>query len=263
MRNKLILLGAVLLLFCDAWSEDELTLKTGAVFKGEIVKNDESGVTIELTGGKGTISLKQEEVASVSLEEPELFALATASYKKGDHEKALRLYREAAGQYASYDWGEKAQFLVGESNLKLRRWENALTAYRELLNTHPQSDYIHRAKLGMAHAHCEQGRYEKAVKIYRALISQEAEIAAQALCGLGNCYFEQEEFESALISYLKVVVLYYDFEGAVEKSLFSSGRCYEKLGDFKRARVTYQEVIAKYPKSEYAKIAEERLRKVK
>ncbi len=271
MRNRVLLivllsLAALLRVFSfNAWSEDEVTLKTGAILKGKVVKDDGSGVAVELAGGKGTVTLKQEEVASISLEEPELFALATASYKKGDYEKALRLYQEVTRRYTNYDWGEKAQFWVGESNLNLRRWADALDAYRELLKFRPQTDFAYRAKLGMAHALYQQKEYEKAIEVYQALMSHQGgvlspPIAARALYGLGNCYFKQGEFEEALVSYLKVVVLYYDFEDWVKKSIFSSGLCYERLGDLKRAKATYQELMEKYPKSEYAKMAEERLK---
>lgn len=264
--RRLILIGVLILCGFNAWAEDEVTLKTGVVFRGEVVKDDGSEVVVELADGKATIVLRWEEIASILIEEPELFAQATAFYEKRSYEKALGLYREIARQYFRYNWGKKAQFRVGELNFKLKRWSDALTAYREFLELHPQTDLTHRAQLGRARVLYQQEQYEKAIKAYRALLEEgdlKRLLSAQALYGLGNCYFKLGEFESALISHLKVVVLFYDFEDWVKKSTFLSGRCYEKLGDFRRARTTYREVIERFAESRYAKMAEERLREIK
>ena len=124
--------------------------------------------------------------------------LAGAMSRMGLHEKALRLYAEAA----SLDGGS-AEAHAGAARMlaALGRWNEAIPRYRSAIEIDPR---IARAHLGLAEALSDAGRPEEAVPSYRSAIeidprSAEAHLGlAEAISKTGMTTEAQWAYERAV-----------------------------------------------------------------
>ena len=114
--------------------------------------------------------------------------------------------------------------------------------------------------------------FSKARQIYDAVIkdpkADDATLAG-AYTGMGDCLFQEasEKFRTggdasvilrdAVLSYLRVVLVYKDQSRYVPKAMFQAGRTFEMMGEGRKpdARRMYSSVIQHYPGSEWASLA--------
>lgn len=93
---------------------------------------------------------------------------------------------------------------------------------------------------------------------------------AGAFAGMGDCLFltamvDQENpdaagLQSALHHYLRVSVLYPEEIRYVPRAIYSAGLCFDMMEDYGRAGKLWRRVMRDFPGSEYATLAEQRLR---
>lgn len=115
----------------------------------------------------------------------------------------------------------------GAEALDGRRFADARAAWAELLNKHPKSDYADNARYW-----------------------------------IGESYYAEKDFASAILEFDKVVR---DYPGGdkVAAALLKQGLAFLEIGEKEGGVATLQDVVKKYPKSEEAKKAKERLQKLK
>ena len=68
---------------------------------------------------------------------------------------------------------------------------------------------------------------------------------------IGETYFLQEQFATAVREYLRVEVLY-GYPRWQSAALLQAGKCYEQLGKWKDAGDAYARLLKLHPKSEFA-----------
>jgi tetratricopeptide (TPR) repeat protein len=119
----------------------------------------------------------------------------------------------------------------------------------------------------------EQPSYDEALETFRDIVedpgSDEATLAA-AYTGIGDCLYRQASaklqqqgldeglqatLQEALLSYLRVVVVYENQSRYVQQALFFSGRIFDLFGTPEgrtSARAMYRRLVANYPASDLA-----------
>lgn len=88
------------------------------------------------------------------------------------------------------------------------------------------------------------------------------EMAANARFWLGDCLYQQKEYELAILEYQKVIA---DF-GQTPKApaaLLKQAMAFEELKEPETAKIVYNKVLEDYPKSEQADAAKKRLQALK
>ncbi len=95
--------------------------------------------------------------------------------------------------------------------------------------------------------------------------SADEETLAGAYTGLGDCQYQlaatsnkPEDIRAALMTFMRVVVLYRDEVRYSPKAMFYAGRCFDKMGgeeDSVRAQKLYKRVIRSHPESPWAEQA--------
>ena len=131
----------------------------------------------------------------------------------------------------------------------------------DLFNRYPFTEFAAPAKLGLAMCLYQQQRYDKAIEIYEELLTRyRDETAAEAMHQLGNCYLSLENYQEALRYYLRVSIIYSHYPQWAAKSQLAAGRCQEYLKKINEARLSYKKVIERYPQTQEAKEASERLK---
>jgi tol-pal system protein YbgF len=115
----------------------------------------------------------------------------------------------------------------GAEALDGKRYADARAAWAELLNKHPKSDYADNARYW-----------------------------------IGESYYAEKDFASAILEFDKVGR---DYPGGdkVAAALLKQGLAFLEIGEKEGGVATLQDVVKKYPKSEEAKKAKERLQKLK
>jgi len=86
----------------------------------------------------------------------------------------------------------------------------------------------------------------------------DGKMAANARFWMGECLYNQNEFELAILDYQKVIV---DFPDNLKApaALLKQGMAFEKLNDAATARIVYQKILDNYPESDQLASAKSRL----
>jgi tol-pal system protein YbgF len=84
------------------------------------------------------------------------------------------------------------------------------------------------------------------------------EFADNAQYWIGETFYDQKRFKSALIEFRKVVDNHPD-GNKVPDGLLKLGYCYHQLGEVAKAKQVWQQVVQLYPKSNPATLARTKL----
>jgi tol-pal system protein YbgF len=107
----------------------------------------------------------------------------------------------------------------------------------------------------------KENAYRQAIEKFRAFLKEypDSELAGNARYWLGECYYQQERYEEAILEYEKVVR---EHKGPkVSAALLKQGLAFHHLGDTKTARFLMKKLIEEYPKTEQAEAARANLKK--
>ncbi|MFQ5427598.1 MAG: tol-pal system protein YbgF [Thermodesulfobacteriota bacterium] len=106
--------------------------------------------------------------------------------------------------------------------------------------------------------------YEKARAVFKRYLSlyPRSRLADHARYWLGEIYYTNGNWERAILEFDRVIKEYPGGD-KVPAALLKEGFSFEKLGSKKEARLLLERLIEKYPKTPEAKIAKERLLKIK
>jgi tol-pal system protein YbgF len=105
-----------------------------------------------------------------------------------------------------------------------------------------------------------QGRYALALGNYREYLKRfpDAELADNAQYGVGECFFAQAAFDSALVEYSRVGARWPTGDRA-PAALYKTGLCQDRLGRGADARKTFENLVKRFPQSGEAQLARDRL----
>jgi len=145
----------------------------------------------------------------------------------------------------------------------LKQWERDLQLAGKCIQQFPDSPYLPQALYEKGWAQQNLGRLEEATATYTEVIAKSnKEPAAKAQFMIGEIQFQQRKHADAIISYV-TVVSNYGYPKWQAHSLYEAGRCYEVLKKPRPARRQYERLIEKFPDSEHAPLAKQRLRDLK
>ncbi|UUO09237.1 tetratricopeptide repeat protein [Blastopirellula sp. J2-11] len=180
-------------------------------------------------------------------------------------------FSEAAKLFNDVDALARGRELSWNATVSLRRaqlaahlgdWDEALRLADLAVVSHP--DFEQRFELDYLRGRClaRQANFAEARKAYQRVIDSRlggaTETAAMAQWMIGETYFHQKNYQSAIQAYSRVAALY-DFPRWKAGSLLQIGKCYEISRQWDKAQKYYDEVSAGYPKSFFAGEAQQRL----
>ena len=124
----------------------------------------------------------------------------------------------------------------------------------------PDEDEIYR----QAKAAFDQGDSDAARVKFKELLERypKSERADNAQFWIGEIYYREKWYEKAILEYQKVIENY-PKGNKVPASLLKQGFAFLNLGDKANSRLILQELIKAYPKTNEAKIAKDKLKKLK
>jgi tol-pal system protein YbgF len=109
----------------------------------------------------------------------------------------------------------------------------------------------------------KEKNYKGAYKLFEQSLSGQPgdEQAAKALYLMGECQFNQGEYDLAILDYQKVITNY-SGDPHSAAALLRQGMAFEKLTDKETAKMIYTKLNTEYPDSREAKLAKDRLEKL-
>lgn len=110
----------------------------------------------------------------------------------------------------------------------------------------------------------DKGDFDAAREGFQELIKQypKSKNADNAQFWIGEIYYREKWYEKAIVEYQKVVENY-PKGNKVKSSLLKQGYAFNNIGDKSNARLILKELIRKYPQSNEAKIAKQKLLQIK
>ncbi|MBU0674580.1 MAG: tol-pal system protein YbgF [Proteobacteria bacterium] len=108
----------------------------------------------------------------------------------------------------------------------------------------------------------KQDKYKNASQIFTEFIEKypKDKLRANAQYWLGDCLYNQDEFELAILEYQKVIDGHAG-HSKVPAALFKQGLAFEELNDKGTARLVFQKLIDQFPGSKEATSAKSKLNK--
>lgn len=193
------------------------------------------------------------------------FWLAEAAYRQADYkaagERLRQLAEEMRGRQAN--WLPMIPLRQAQILAQKKEWHDALEIASQIETDYPDFDQQYEVDYLMGRCQAALGNFDDARSDYRRVTRSEAgaktETAAKAQWMIGETYFHQEDYESALREYLRVEILY-DFPTWQAAALLQAGKCHERLGEWQPAVELYARLLKDYSQTEFAKDASERLK---
>lgn len=195
------------------------------------------------------------------------FLVAEAAYRQAEFDRAGELFRELAETTGGRTdkWLpmvplRRAQILAHE-----KQWHDALEMAEQIEPDFPEFEQLYEVDYVIGRCQASSGRFDDARAAYRRVVKSESgaktETAAKAQWMMGETFFHQKNFESALREYLKVEILY-DYPQWQAAALFEAAKCHEHLGEQKEAEELFAKVAKSYPDSPLAKDAAQRVKTI-
>ena len=190
------------------------------------------------------------------------FMIAECRFEQKEHAEALKAYAAVQG-LANKDFQALTLLHAGESAAQLKQWEESLKWLSGASEQLPDSKYLPQIMCEQAWALQNLNRTDEALKLYEQVIAKTGtETAAKAQFMIGEIQFAAKQHAEAIKSYFKVIYGYSVPRWQSEAS-YEAARCFEVLKKPTQAVKMYEELVAKFPDSETAPAAKERLAELK
>ena len=154
----------------------------------------------------------------------------------------------------------RAQIFAHES-----RWTEALEIASSIPSAFEDFPQQYEADYVIGRSLAAGAQFEEAREAYRRVIRSpeggKTKTAAMAQWMIGETYFHQKEFESALREYLRVEILY-DYPTWQAAALLQAGKCHESLGQWQQATELYTRLLKQFPETSFTQEATRRLQVV-
>ncbi|MEL6329434.1 MAG: tetratricopeptide repeat protein [Planctomycetota bacterium] len=154
---------------------------------------------------------------------------------------------------------ETALLRLGEAAAQAQRWDDsreAFAAHREEFGDGP---LWFRSRFGLGWAIENGGDPAAAIEHYREVATRhDGATAARAQFQIGECLFAMGRHEEAARELLRVDILFADTEWS-PAAIYEAGRAFEAMNKVGEARQQYRDVRGRYPDSDWARLASERL----
>lgn len=193
------------------------------------------------------------EEADYSLQQNQLQSADTQKEKNSQVNRIEEIARSNKDRIIRLE--QYLDYEIATKDLKKTAVEKEIPAPREK-KTLSQAELYAAAKEAF-----DSGQFEAAREKFQQLLKQfpKSENSDNAQFWIGEIYFREKWYEKAIMEYQKVIENYPD-GNKVPASLLKQGLAFFNLDEKANARLILQEMINKYPASNEAKIAKDKLK---
>jgi len=167
--------------------------------------------------------------------------------------------REIPGNY----WAPAALIEV-DALLALKRDKDAQKLIEQLSSGTKDTELLQSARLALATLWARSGQADKAIPVFDETIatSKDARTLARAWTSKGDALLAAEDYDGALLAYLRIPIFYSNEDAFIPASLLGSARAYEGLRDFDLARESLTQLTTNYASSPEAAASKDDLARI-
>ncbi len=182
----------------------------------------------------------------------------------GQLQKALENYNLGINELPNSLKLPEIMFNKGLVLAEMKNIQDAYEAFTDVITYFPKNIFAEKSKLEIGIIELSLKRFDKAEEILNNLArSRTDDIGAKAQYYLGVSLFEQKKFLQAIEELNRVRNFFSRYEEWVVNSVFLIGDCYVELKDKRKAEEMYRLILTKYKGTLFAKLAQDKLRKLK
>ncbi len=186
------------------------------------------------------------------------FMQAESLFEQKKYKEALALYAQVKNPTAT-DADVLSVLHAAQSANQTEQYEPALALITDFAKKFPESPLIPEALYEQAFATQRLGKLDEAIALYEQVTAKtDREIAARARFMVGEAFFEKKDHAEAVRNFFKVAYGY-SYPTWQANAQYEAGRCFEILKKTEQALKSYKEVVTKFPDSDKAKLAQERV----
>lgn len=187
---------------------------------------------------------------------------AQAALGSGDASKALGILDNLVSEQRGFrtipgNFWAPAAILKADALLALGRDKEAAPLLEQIASEVKDPDQIQNVRIAQAFLSLRGGRPDEAGATFDKVIAESKRPGnlAKAWQGKGESLLTGEDYDGALLAYLRVPIFYSNETAVMPPSLLGIARAYEGLRDFDRANETLAELVKTYPSSPEAAAA--------
>ncbi len=192
------------------------------------------------------------------------FWLAEVAYRTGDYVLASERFDALAPRVTdrTQAWTGIVPLRRAQILSQRKKWAEARALAESIAHDYPQFAQQYEADFLIGRCLAAAGDYDGARAAYEKVIHSAAggktELAAMAQWMIGETYFAQSDYATALRDYLRVEVVY-SYPRWQAAALLQAAKCYQQLGQPQEAAELYAKVLQTYPQTEFVAEASQRL----
>lgn len=182
----------------------------------------------------------------------------------GQYQKALENYNLGINELPNSLKLPEIMFNRGLVLAEMKNIQEAYEAFSEVISYFSKSIFAEKSKLEIGIIELSLKKYDKAEEILTSLSrSRTDDIGAKAQYYLGVSLFEQKKYLQAIEELNRVRNFFSRYEEWIINSILLTGDAYAELKDKKKAEEMYRSIMTKYKGTQFAKQAQDKLRKLR
>lgn len=184
--------------------------------------------------------------------------------KKEEPAKSIEVLEARDANYPESAAGGETDYMYGENYRRMGQEAKASEYFAKAVARNAPAPFLERAHIGMGNIHAGRGEYEKAFGEYEKALegSRDNLTNSMARMEMGNVKYKMMDYNAAAKEYMMVAILY-DDKDICPKALFKAADSFEKAGVPGKAAEALKELLARYPGSELAAQASEKMGRLK
>jgi TolA-binding protein len=144
-----------------------------------------------------------------------------------------------------------------------KKWDEAYAVAAKIPSEFPGFEQQHEVDYLLGRCLADRADFDAARQAYQRVLKSpvgaKTETAAMAQWMIGESYFHQKNYETALREYLRVEILY-AYPSWQALALLQAGKCHELLGEWREAAGLYERLLTRYADTPAARDAAARLK---
>jgi TolA-binding protein len=189
--------------------------------------------------------------------------LANIYTNRNDFNPAIRVLNSSIDAQPTSNRIPELLYLRAVAEIKSEFLDDAYKTLDQIITYYDGSIFAAKSKIELSLLEINKKNFDNALILLKELAEKRLDdIGARAQYLIGLTYYEQNNFNDAIIAFVRVRSVYSSYDEWFTKSLLKLGDCYLKLNDKQQAREMYRAVINRHKTGELAQEANRKLKQL-